>query len=319
MKEIIDKLKGPVFSIITPFCGDESVDYKCLADYVKFLYDQGAKIFYVMGYNSRFSLLSEDEIMKINEVVSTTVKSFNDSCGVTIVADPLHCSTQTSIKFAKHAKKIGADLISLIFREKVYFEDQVYAHYKRVSDNSPVGILIHQMPLNNGIPGKPPLIRWSESLTDRIANLPNVVAIKEDTKDDEYTKTMIEVLANRVAIITSGKGMKQWLNCEGRAHGWLSGIGAFSPRAEIQFFDSFNEGDISNCQKILDDIEFPFNEVIYKYGWHLGIKSAMMCAGIMSRFERMPLLQLPNSEHAKIVELMRPILDKASKYTRKRL
>ena len=45
MKEIIDKLKGPVFSIITPFCGDESVDYKCLADYVKFLYDKGPKYF----------------------------------------------------------------------------------------------------------------------------------------------------------------------------------------------------------------------------------------------------------------------------------
>ena len=86
--------------------------------------------------------------MKVNHTVVKTVKSFNDLNCVTIVADPLHCSTETSISFAKHAKEIGADVISLIFREKMYFEDQVYNHYKRVSENSSIGILIHQMPLN---------------------------------------------------------------------------------------------------------------------------------------------------------------------------
>ena len=316
LQEVKDKLKGPVFSIITPFKEDESVDCEALAGYVRFLYDQGAKLFYVMGYNSRFSLLSEDEIRKVNEVVAITVRSFNDSACVTIVADPLHCSTATSIKFAEHAKEVGADLISLIFKEKVYFEDQVYNHYKRVSENSPVGILVHQMPLNNGIPGKPPLIRWSSSLTDRVAELPNVVAIKEDTKSDAYTQQMIDILEDRLAIITSGNGMKQWLNFKGRLHGWLSGVGGFCPQAEIQFFNAFNEGDHKKCDQILEDVEFPFNKIKNDYGWHLGIKSALEAAGIMSRFERMPLLQLPDSQHAIVVELMDVILEKASNYTK---
>jgi len=304
-------IRGPVFSIITPFCDDESVDYKSLSNYVKFLYEQGAKVFYVMGYNSRFSILSDEEIMKVNETVATTVKSFNNSDCITIIADPLHCSTETSISFAKHGKEIGANIISLIFREKVYFEDQVYQHFKRVSENSPIDILIHQMPFNNGIPGQPPLIRWSTSLTDRVADIPRVVAIKEDTKDDENTQTVIDVLADRLSIITSGKGMGQWLHFNGQVHAWLSGVGCFCPQAEIAFFRLYNAGDTEGCKKILNDIEFPFNEVIYKYGWHLGIKSAIDIAGVMSRFERMPLLQLPNNDHNEIVEIMKPILERS--------
>ena len=307
-EQLKEKIKGPVFSIITPFNDDESVDYIGLEEYVKFLYNNGGRIFYVMGYNSRFSLLSENEIFKVNETVVNTVKSFCDDSCVVIVADPLHCSTETSIAFAKHAESIGADLISLIFREKVYFEDQVFEHYRKVSESCSIGILIHQMPFNNGILGKPPLIRWSTELTSRIADIPNVIAIKEDTKDDEYTELMIDVLKDRLAIITSGKGMKQWLRLDGKAHSFLSGIGAFCPKLELDLYDYFLSGDIQSCQNIIDKVELPFDEIIHKYGWHLGIKSAFDCMGIMSRQERMPLMQLPDECHLDVCSMLTNIL-----------
>lgn len=307
-KELKEKIKGPVFSIITPFNDDESVDYIGLTEYVQFLYDGGARIFYVMGYNSRFSLLSENEIFKVNETVVNTVKSFDDKTCVSIVADPLHCSTETSVKFAKHAEEIGADLISLIFREKVYFENQVFEHYSRVSASCDIGILIHQMPFNNGIPGKPPLIRWSTELTDKIADIPNVIAIKEDTKDDEYTELMIDILKDRLAIITSGKGMKQWFRLNGKSHSFLSGIGAFCPRLEIDFYNSFIEGNLDLCHNIIDKVEIPFDVIIHKYGWHLGIKSAFDYMGIMSRKERMPLMELPEECHSDVCLMMEKII-----------
>ena len=66
--EIKSKIKGPAFAIITPFtAGGAEVDCESLRNYVDFLYEGGAKIFYIMGYNSRFSLLSNKEIMKLND------------------------------------------------------------------------------------------------------------------------------------------------------------------------------------------------------------------------------------------------------------
>ena len=302
------KIKGPAFAIITPFTeGGKHVDYRAVEEYVRFLYYGGAKVFYVMGYNSRFSILSDSEIMQLNEVVTRIVKSFNDPDCVTIVADPLHCSTQTSIEFAHHAEMIGADAISLIFREKVYFEDQVYNHYKEVSDNCNVGILIHELPLNNGIPGQPSRIDWSLELLDRIANLDKVIAIKEDAKKDEYTDKVSRMLCNRLAIITSGHGMKQWMKFTPHVHSWLSGSGGFNPAIEVDFYKAWECQDLEKCNEIIETVELPFNTIKDRFGWHLGIKSAMEVMGVMSRQERMPLQQLPDNDFKQLTEMMNEI------------
>tara|TARA_R110000823_G_scaffold306327_1_gene428694 strand:- start:9524 stop:10480 length:957 start_codon:yes stop_codon:yes gene_type:complete len=303
-----DNLRGPIFSIITPFMNDgEEVDHESLRDYVEFLYKDGAKVFYVMGYNSRFSILSDEEIMQVNETVARKVKSFKDPECVTIVADPLHCSTQKTIEFAKHAETVGADIISLIFREKVYFEEQVYQHYKKVSENCNIGILIHEMPLNNGIPGQPGTIKWPLSLLDRIANLENVIAIKEDAKEDDYTDKVVSLLKDRLAIIVSGDGMNQWSKFAPECQAWLSGVGCFSPKSEIDFYNHYMNGNMKACEHILETVERPFAEIKNTFGWHLGIKSSMESLGIMSRQERLPLMQLPQEDHDKIVEIMKNI------------
>tara|TARA_R110000824_G_scaffold326043_2_gene512937 strand:+ start:5673 stop:6641 length:969 start_codon:yes stop_codon:yes gene_type:complete len=308
LETIREKIKGPAFAIITPFTeGGKHVDWPAVERYTQFLYEGGAKVFYVMGYNSRFSILSDTEIMQLNTVVTRTVKSYNDPDCVVIVADPLHCSTQTSIDFAKHAEMIGADVISLIFREKVYFEEQVYNHYKEVSDNCNIGILIHEMPLNNGIPGQPPRIDWSLELLDKIADLENVIAIKEDAKKDEYTDKVSRKLCDRLAVITSGYGMKQWMKFTPHVHSWLSGTGGFNPAIEVDFYEAWLVNDIDKCNDIIENVELPFNTIKNRFGWHLGIKSAMHVMGVMDRQERMPLQQLPDNDFKNLEKMMKEI------------
>jgi len=314
LDKIRNRIKGPAFAIITPFteCG-KHVDWAAVREYVKFLYEGGAKVFYVMAYNSRFSLLSDNEIMTLNEVVTETVRSFDDDECVVIVADPLHCSTDTTIEFAKHAERIGADVISLIFRERVYFDDQVYNHFKKVSENCNIGILIHEMPLTNGIPGQSRTIDWSLDLLDRIADLENVIAIKEDAKKDEYTKQVSELLCDRLAVITSGYGMKQWMKFATTAHAWLSGSGGFNPAIEVDWYTAWKNQDLEKCNEIIENVELPFGEIAKTFGWHLGIKTAMDIMGVMSRIERMPLQQLPDDSFNKLKSMMQE-MTKLSSY-----
>ena len=54
-----------------------------------------------------------------------------------LLVAPLNCSTKTSIDFAKHAKEQGADVISLIYRAYLFFDEHVYNHYKAVADAVP--------------------------------------------------------------------------------------------------------------------------------------------------------------------------------------
>jgi 4-hydroxy-tetrahydrodipicolinate synthase len=305
--ELKNKIKGPIFSIITPFKNNgKDIDYDGLVDYIKFMYTEGAKIFYAMAFNTRYLIMSEEEIFKVNEIVIKTVKDFNDPETVIIVGDPLDCSTDTSIKFAQHAKEHGADMISLIYRAYLFFDDHVYDHYKTVADAVDIGILVHEMPFNKGIPQHQDGT-WSLNLIDRLADIPSIVAMKEDAKQDEYTRTVVETISDRVAIVVSGNGLQQWSKVSDKCQSWLTGIGNFCPKMELDFYKYHLEGNQAKCNEIIEKIEKPYFWIKDNLSWHLGIKSTLEILGIMSREERMPYQSLNEEQHRKVEEIMREI------------
>ncbi len=300
---IKQKIKGPAFSILTPFLPDEEIDFASLEKNIEQIHRAGGKIFFVMGYNSRFSELSWEEIKTLNAFVAKKVKSL-DKNHVVIVADPLHCSTKVSIEFARHAESIGADIISLICREKFYSEEQIHKHFKMVSDASNIGILIHEMPFLNGYGGPP--VNYSISLLDRIADIPNVIAIKEDAKNDDLSRDIVAAIKDRVGIIISGGGKRQWLQfADQGCQAWLNGIGVFEPRLAVKFWEYHQKGDLKKRDEIVNEIEVPFFEKgLKKFGWHLVIKAAMQHRGLLNRKERMPLMELNEAQYKEVQKLM---------------
>ena len=227
---------GPVFSIVTPFKDNLEIDFDELEKYINNAYTSGATQFYVMGYNSRFHELSWEEIQILNHNVVKIVKNLNKN-NLIIVADPLHCPTDVSLEFANEAKKSGADLISLIFREKFYNNDQVVEHFKYIVNRSDINILIHEMPFISGLGGYSKL---AIELLDRLVDFETITAIKEDAKNDDYSHEVINKIKDRVSIVISGGGKRQWMQfAEQGCQNWLNGIGVFS----------------LNCCKFLESLE----------------------------------------------------------------
>jgi len=217
-----------------------------------------------------------------------------------IIADPLHCSTKVSTEFAQHGEEIGADIISLIVREKYYSDDQIFRHYERVANESGIGILVHEMPFLSGYGG--PARNWTLPLLDRVVDIPNVVAVKEDAKDDAYSKEVIAKIKDRASIVISGGGKRQWLRfADDGCQSWLNGIGVFDPRLAVKFYEYYQAGEKDKYMAVIDKIEVPFFEQgVKQFGWHLTIKAAMEAMGVFSRHERSPLMELSDA-NAKIV------------------
>lgn len=301
--ELRKRINGPVFSIMTPFLPNEEIDFLSLEKNIEQIYNAGGEIFYVMGYNSRFSQLSWEEIKLLNGFVTQKVKSLCQD-NIMIVADPLHCSTKVSMEFAQNAQIMGADIISLICREKYYSDEQIFSHFSKVASSADIGILIHEMSFLSGYGGPP--VNYSLSLLDKLVDIPNVVAIKEDAKDDELSKEIIERVKDRAAIVISGKGKRQWLQfADVGCQSWLNGIGVFEPKLAVKFWDYHQHGEIEKRDRIINEIEVPFFEKgVKKYGWHLAIKAAMQSRGLINRKERMPLMELGEEAYQEINNLM---------------
>ena len=103
--DIQKKIRGPVFSILTPFDPiTDKIDYRSLEKFIHKIHIAGGNVFYLMAYNSRYSQLTFDEIKELNGFVSKKVKELS-SQNIVIVADPPHCSTKVSIEYSKHAEK----------------------------------------------------------------------------------------------------------------------------------------------------------------------------------------------------------------------
>ena len=160
------------------------------------------------------------------------------------------------------------------------------------------------MPFLNGLGG--PIVNWPLTLLDKVADLNNVIAIKEDAKDDQYSQNAIKLLKDRLSIIISGGGKSQWLRFSDQGcQAWLNGIGVFEPRLATTFWNAWKKGDQNTVDKIVSKIEAPFFEYgVKKYGWHLTIKVALEHFGIMSQHDRMPLMPLPKEKCRKVHEML---------------
>jgi 4-hydroxy-tetrahydrodipicolinate synthase len=288
-----DRLYGCFYTIFTPFSVDESIDYACLEKYLTTLYGQGARRFYAMAYNSRYSQLKHSEIMELNEFCIRFLKKL-DSQNIVIVGDPIHCSTRETIEFTQHAKDTGADLVSLIVREKYFTDDQILDHFAQVGTATNMPILVHEMPFLSGYNGNQ--MHWPKSLMMALPKIPQIIALKEDAKDYEVTKTALE-LEPRIRVIIAGikKSFLQYKVFGARAY--LNGISIIDARIGETFWKAYEENDVEIIQFILRDLEAPFFELCSaKYGWHRANKALLEAAGLMHRRERMPLKHLSDEE-----------------------
>lgn len=289
-----ERMDGPFFTIFTPFNSDNEVDYETVDNYLTTLYKQGARKFYAMAYNSRYSQMSHKEISEFNRHCTTKLKNL-DKNNIVVVGDPIHCSTEESLDFTLQAKDAGADMISLIVREKYFCDEQILEHFSYIGAKSNFPLLVHEMPFLSGFDGTQ--MHWPESLIMSLPSIPHVVALKEDAKDFNVACQAFS-LEPKIRIILAGGGKARFREFYSKgARCWLNGISIVDASIAIDFWEAMQKGDQITQDFIIEKLEKPFfGGVVKKYGWHRTNKALLHAAGLMHRRERMPLKELSDEE-----------------------
>lgn len=291
------KLHGTFYTIFTPFGPDMSIDYDALKFYLHKLYEQGARRFYAMAYNSRYSQLSTDEILELNAFCIKEVKALSPD-NVVVVGDPIHGSTQQSLEFTQHAKDCGADLVSLIMREKYFSDDQVLSHFDYIGRTADFPILVHEMPFLSGFDGKQ--MHWPDSLLHSLPKVSHIAALKEDAKNFEITKSALR-LEPDIRIIIAGRKSDFMPFRELGARAYLNGISIIHAQIGERFWQAYESGDEATIAFILEKLEAPFFDgVVREFGWHRTNKALLQAAGYMHRRDRPPMPHLEDEDFAKV-------------------
>ncbi|WP_321405119.1 dihydrodipicolinate synthase family protein [Maridesulfovibrio sp.] len=285
----INSVEGPVFPILTPFTASGDIDFNAVENYVDFLIRSGAQTLMVTIGTSRFNLLSEQEMLDMNACVVNAA----EGKATTIVTTPPLGSLRTSISFAQHAERIGADAILGVYPERYYGDDSVTEFFSEMCKSTSTGVMIHLKKMDRGAGRFPEVIPYSMDILENLYSYDNFVGMKEECNLPDMTQKYNDKFKDKILIIGGAGGMNSYL----KAFNWgqpayLVGIGSFLPKIEIEFFNHLKEGATDKAQDIVLNYEKPFFTEAVKLGWHLALKEALCQHGLMHSYERAPLNQL---------------------------
>ncbi len=196
-----DQLRGIWAATLTPFRADLSVDEGGWRRNLRHWYGPlGIKGLFVNGKQGEFSSMTVAERKRTAQIAVEEAAAFR--AGVMV-----SCSDQsldTVIELAKHAQGIGAGSI-VVHTPLLYFgahsDETLYEYYRHIAAQVDIGVVLWNQPPDCGY-------LLSPELCVRLAEIPNVVAIKYSVPRETYA-ALTRMADERLIVSTSNE--EEWL------------------------------------------------------------------------------------------------------------
>ncbi len=168
-----DKYGRILIPMVTPFAEDQSVDYAKTAALARYLVDRNkGDTLILSGTTGEFHTQSFDERVKVFETVKQAVGD-----RIPLIAGVGCASTVETIALAKKAAALGFEAAMVV---APYYakpnQQELYTHFRKVAEAVPaLHIMLYNIPIFTGVNIDPATV-------GRLAEVPNVVAIKEEAE-----------------------------------------------------------------------------------------------------------------------------------------
>src|SRR5438094_6640288 len=184
------RIHGIIPPVATPMRDNEDLDLPRLKWFLDHLIGSGVHAVFVLGTNSEFYALDEREKQ---EVIATTVDHVHGR--VPVYAGTGAETTREAVRLTKMAEREGADGVSVI---TPYFvsptQQEIYDHYRRIAEHTSLPVILY----NN--PGTCGGVKIEVDTVARLAQIPNIVAIKDSSGDLQNTNECLRVVPERFAV-----------------------------------------------------------------------------------------------------------------------
>ncbi|MSO53691.1 MAG: dihydrodipicolinate synthase family protein [Rhodospirillales bacterium] len=278
--------EGPCVALVTPFDVKGGLDEKAFKQNVEQCLAVGATGLLASGCTGEFWAMTNEERKR---VYKACVEASNGRAPV--IAGTGAIRTEDVIELSAAAKDAGCSGVMVLppFFVKPNVED-IVSHYQAVSDAVKIPILLYNIPSAT-------INALTPELVSRLADIDNVVAIKESSFDfNNFYRTMA-LAGDRIKVF--GQGL-QGLH--------VGASGSFHVHAN--YWDSrasemnraFKKGDLKTAEHIqalsikMEDV---FNNVL-GINYYVGVKATMEIMGRNGGYPRLPLKPLSDRELAKM-------------------
>lgn len=200
-----ERLRGIWAATLTPFGSDLALDQGGWRANVRHWFRElGIRGLFVNGKQGEFASMTLAERKRTAEIAVEEARSCPDGDRSVMVS----CSDQSLdavIELARHAQAVGAEYI-VVHTPLLYFgahtADTLFEYYRHVASHVEIGVALWNQPPDCGYVLEPEVCL-------RIAELPNVVAIKYSVERERYAR-LSRMAEGRLIVSTSSE--EQWLD-----------------------------------------------------------------------------------------------------------
>jgi 4-hydroxy-tetrahydrodipicolinate synthase len=278
--------KGSIVAIVTPFKNNK-LDEKALTDLIEWHISEGTNAIVPCGTTGESATLEYDEHYRVIEL---TVQVVNGR--VPVIAGTGANSTSETVMMTEKAKAIGADgaLLVVPYYNKPT-QEGLYLHYKTVAESVDIPIVLYN------VPGRTALNMLPKTVA-RLAELKNVVAIKEATGDMAQVTEIINLCGDKITVL-SGDDFTTFSLILLGGKGTISVSANVAPADLSAMCKAANDGNIEEARRLHYKLE-PLNKSMFIETNPISVKTALSLMGKIEEEMRLPLCQMAAANKEKL-------------------
>ena len=284
------KLEGIFAPVVTTFhSGSEDLDVDGFAKNVQSHIAEGLGGVVVAGSTGEAALLSEQE-----RAALVAAAREHTPTGRLVIAGCGGESTRQTVTRIKSATACGADAALVVaphYYANAMTEEVLRAHYRRVADESPLPVILYNIP-------KYMHFALSAELVAELAQHENVIGIKDSSGALDMLKGFLQAQSSSFSVLTgSGSGLQAGL--EAGARGGILAVSLFAPGFALEVCADLASGDAAAATKAQARLKPMADVIVAKLGVP-GVKAALDAVGKIGGVPRMPLLPLSAAGRAEV-------------------
>ncbi len=279
----MESLHGLGVALVTPFDDNLEIDFSALARVLDHLYaSKAVDYLVVLGSTGEAAALSAAE----KQAVLTFVKDHNKGRLPLLFG---HSGNNTT-ELVKTLNTIDSTGYAAVLSASPAYvkppQDGIIAHYQQLADNSPLPILLYNVPSRTGS-------NMTAGTTLTLAGHENIIGIKEASGNVEQALA-IRAGSGDSFLLISGDDMLTVPLCSVGATGLISVLGNAYPGVYKDMLTLCSKGNYRQAAGAATRT-MSINELMYKEGNPVGIKQLLAAMGLCRPNVRLPLVKASQS------------------------
>lgn len=273
---------GSMVALVTPMQADGRIDDEKLGELIEFHIRSGTDAIIAAGTTGEASTLNHEEHCGLIKRVVERVAG-----RIPVIAGTGSNSTTEAIDLTRCAMEAGADACLLVTPYYVKpTQEGLYRHFRAVAEAVPIAQILYNVPGRTAVD-------ISNDTVARLADISNIVGIKDATGNLERGKDLIARCADRIDIYSGDDATAMELILMG-AKGDISVTANVAPRAMHEMCAAALAGDRAAAAAINTRLE-PLHKNLFVEANPIPVKWALREMGLIPNGIRLPLTELSSS------------------------